>query len=52
MTLCSSAEKIVKVNEHVMYLKRYILLIILLILGDIFNTSPRYKLTLYVKVFF
>lgn len=52
LTLCSSAEKIVKVNEHVLYLKRYILLIILLILGDIFYTSPHYKLTLYVKVFF
>lgn len=25
---------------------------ILLILGDIFNTSPRYKLTLYLNVFF
>lgn len=52
LTLCSSAEKIVKVNEHVLYLKRYILLIILLILGNIFYTSPYYKLTLYVKVFF
>lgn len=51
LTLCPSAEKIVKVNEHVLYLKGYILLIILLILGYIFNTSPRYKLTLYFNVF-
>lgn len=52
LTLGSSAEKIVKVNEHVLYLKSYILLIIFLILGDIYNTSPRYKFTLYLNVFF